>query len=1759
MCTIPELSENTKVVNPNPNNAYQPGEDAFFECTVGHKFYSDHTSVYCQRDGTWDRSIPTCDPQTCTLPPDIENGRVRNPQNLIEFSVGFVVDYECNFGFELDPNGINPSGQISCLPVGHWEDNLPVCRIVVCPEPAPIINGRFEADGYEFLSQVRYTCNKGYELTHTDVLECYETGEWSPSPPQCIAVRCGQPDYILNGSFQLDKDTYGGTAIYECDLGYIILGETDRKCIENATWSGKVPVCKPISCGRPEDIEHGRFRGRDFTLNHVVTYTCNEGYRLMGSQERTCRETGKWQNDPPTCRKVECEYPPPVPNGFFLETSFFYQDSVTYHCDDGYRLEGDSVLSCQSDTTWSSVPPKCIEIMCHTPPSINHGIALNPQTLDAFPIGHIIQYQCDTGYEFSLNSLNPSGQVRCLVSGEWEANLPICQLIECPAPQEIDNGQFVVESLTYLSVVTYTCDEAHQMEGSSKLTCQSDKRWSSEAPVCKAIMCEPPDSIQHGRIDYKDLKLGSVVRYMCNDGYSLEGIEVRRCLTNLSWTGQEPACEPVECGEPEDVENGMKAYTGTNFQSTVTYTCITGYILIGDQIRTCQSDRSWSASKPSCEIVQCDKPSRVISNGRMIGDDFSYNSIIEYECDDGYYIDGPTHLRKCQANGEWDSPIPVCTAVECPRLTIKHGFVSGFQTSYGTTLSLSCRAGYRLKGPTERTCLQSGSWSGEETVCVKYACPRLNPPINGQVLVQGLTATYLCLAGYELNGVSQRQCQADDTWSHSHPTCDPVPCPDITNSIFPNGFLTYDQLSYGSSIVYECNPGFVLVGSRTLDCLIDGTWSADVPFCEKIQCFEPHKNLFSKVIGDDFSFNASVRYECEEGYRLFGEEMRICQASGFWSGIAPTCEVIRCPVLIPLSFMKISESPNLHKSVVEYSCNPGYELIGNQVRTCLASGHWSGSEPSCVKIVCPEPAPLENGNIHGVDYSQGSRITYECNEGYILKGFSFRLCLGTKQWTGFDPKCVKKKCSEPELLLNGYFIDNDWSYQDVVEYHCDQGYELKGVSVRRCLATGQWSETDVSCIKVTCGKPELPDKAVYTLPDDVEEGTYEVQAKLSCEEGYQGVGTSYQVCQENGAWSQTNFRCEIVTCPELTVIQNGNIQGDTFEYNEELEIECDPGYKLVGPSRIRCLATGNWSYKEEPHCEVVTCPKLPPLSNGIILNNEENQVFLSEVTYSCDPGYKLLGEKKRECLEDGGWSGQDSFCQLIICDNPPPIKNARPFDSATQHLFNSVARYVCDTGYYISSGSIVLTCSKSGDWEGIVPTCARIVCGQPPPIQHGKAEFTSDEYDSAATYVCDDGYKLKGSASVRCDADAKWSGNIPACVPVNCGEPPILQNAVIIDSEQHTFDSVVTYICFVGYRLVGQQSSTCLATGVWSGRPPFCQPISCGAPPEVQHAVQTGDGEHYKSVIKYTCVKGYELMGRPSVECGSNGLWTGPPPQCEKVLCGLPPVFPHSSTTMPMGSEFGSTAIFLCNEGYYHIGSSFAKCMADKTWKYEAMPSCAPVDCGSLQAVPHASIVAKNTTYDSIAEYVCDSGYSLVGDATLKCASSGKWKGQIPFCEPLDCGPLQQIPHASLIVKDTTFDSSAQYVCNIGYYLSGIATLRCDSTGKWKGTVPSCEPVNCGKPVIHDHVISSGSVFTYQGVVNFECEVGYKLVGQSRIECQEDGLWSSVSPQCLSKLFGCYIGTDKEIIYLTIFMGSHWHCPILFIVILHLNIPILIG
>ena len=68
------------------------------------------------------------------------------------------------------------------------------------------------------------------------------------------------------------------------------------------------------------------------------------------------------------------------------------------------------------------------------------------------------------------------------------------------------------------------------------------------------------------------------------------------------------------------------------------------------------------------------------------------------------------------------------------------------------------------------------------------------------------------------------------------------------------------------------------------------------------------------------------------------------------------------------------------------------------------------------------------------------------------------------------------------------------------------------------------------------------------------------------------------------------------------------------------------------------------------------------------------------------------------------------------------------------------------------------------------------------------------------------------------------------------------------------------------------------------------------------------------------------------------------------------------------------------------------------------MPSCdsikhTVVDCGSLDDPDNGDVSPHDTTFGSIATYVCDTGLDLIGDMQRICQVNEDWSGSEPTCE----------------------------------------------------------------------------------------------------------------------------------------------------------------
>ena len=140
---------------------------------------------------------------------------------------------------------------------------------------------------------------------------CGAAGAWESPSGACQPVRCGaNPAPVPNASLQsVDRTTYGGQAIYSCESGYVVTGTGapgyTLTCNATGSW-GSEPTCELVDCGALTSPANGSVSTPGgTTFGATASYSCEAGYLLNGGSDTlTCSATGSWGTTP-TCNEID--------------------------------------------------------------------------------------------------------------------------------------------------------------------------------------------------------------------------------------------------------------------------------------------------------------------------------------------------------------------------------------------------------------------------------------------------------------------------------------------------------------------------------------------------------------------------------------------------------------------------------------------------------------------------------------------------------------------------------------------------------------------------------------------------------------------------------------------------------------------------------------------------------------------------------------------------------------------------------------------------------------------------------------------------------------------------------------------------------------------------------------------------------------------------------------------------------------------------------------------------------------------------------------------------------------------------------------------------------------------------------------------------------------------------------------------------------------------------------------------------------------
>ncbi|XP_008823009.1 complement component receptor 1-like protein isoform X2 [Nannospalax galili] len=370
---------------------------------------------------------------------------------------------------------------------------------------------------------------------------------------QCTAPARFQFARLIN---RTDESTFpiGSSLMYECRPGYF-KRRFSIACQQNSVWTSAENMCIRKPCSTPSDPQNGMVHvNTDTKFGSSINYTCNTGYRLIGSSSAVCiisDQTVTWDSETPLCQKIPCEQPPAITNGDFLSPTredFQFGTVVTYQCNLGVRgeklfeLVGEPSIYCTSNDgqvgVWSGPPPQCIQRNKCIPPFIENAVMVS-ENKSLYSLRDIVEFRCQPGFIMK----GPSS-VQCQALSKWEPELPSCVKVKsCDAfLDKLPNGHVILPPNLQLGAnVSFVCNKGFQLKGSPASHCilaGTESIWNSSIPVCEEVRCNLPQFMNG---IWKELEMreeyhyGDNVTLECEDGYTLDGSPHSWCQMDGNW------------------------------------------------------------------------------------------------------------------------------------------------------------------------------------------------------------------------------------------------------------------------------------------------------------------------------------------------------------------------------------------------------------------------------------------------------------------------------------------------------------------------------------------------------------------------------------------------------------------------------------------------------------------------------------------------------------------------------------------------------------------------------------------------------------------------------------------------------------------------------------------------------------------------------------------------------------------------------------------------------------------------------------------------------------------------------------------------------------------------------------------------------------------------------------------------------------------------------------------------------------------------
>uniref|UniRef100_A0A6I8N252 Complement C2 n=1 Tax=Ornithorhynchus anatinus TaxID=9258 RepID=A0A6I8N252_ORNAN len=168
----------------------------------------------------------------------------------------------------------------------------------------------------------------------------------------------------------------------------------------------------------------------------------------------------------------------------------------------------------------------------------------------------------------------------------------------------------------------------------------------------------------------------------------------------------------------------------------------------------------------------------------------------------------------------------------------------------------------------------------------------------------------------------------------------------------------------------------------------------------------------SFLLSDGLAPGSQLTYVCPSGHYPYPVGRRLCKKSGRWHPPRTTravCKAVRCPA--PAAFENGYYTPRLISHPVggnlTFECEEGYRLRGSPLRRCRPNGLWDGETAVCDSGEghCPDPGNPVGTTRTGSRFTAGDEVRYRCIGKLVLIGSAERECQNNGAWSGAEPIC----------------------------------------------------------------------------------------------------------------------------------------------------------------------------------------------------------------------------------------------------------------------------------------------------------------------------------------------------------------------------------------------------------------------------------------------------------------------------------------------------------------------------------------------------------------------------------------------------------------------------------------------------------------------------------------------------------------------------------------------------------------------------------